>query len=96
MTSLAVLLLRNAPNESTTVLILVTDPSRHSLTRRRVTRPGTMTEEELAAHDTFGKVPSIAAGQIAPWNQDFIMSYQGMAEATEGIAIAIEGADKIS
>jgi len=44
----------------------------------------------------IGTLPAIAAGQIAPWNQDFIMSYQGMAEATEGIAAAIEGAEKVS
>ena len=55
-----------------------------------------MTGEVMAAHDIFGTLPAIAAGQIAPRNQDFIMSYQGIAEATEGIAAALEGVEKIS
>ncbi len=60
------------------------------------TRPGTTTEEALIADESFGSLPSIKAGQVAAWNQDFIMSYEGMAIATEGIAAAIEQATKVS
>jgi iron complex transport system substrate-binding protein len=47
------------------------------------TRPGTMTPDELAAHPTLGQHPAVKAGQIGAWNQDFIMSYQGMTDALE-------------
>ncbi len=55
-------------------------------------RPGTLTMEEIAAHVTLGQHPAVKAGQVAPWNQDFIMSYQGMAAALTSIADGIRNA----
>lgn len=49
------------------------------------TRPGTFTSEELRSHPTFGQHPAVQAGQIGGWNQDFILSYQGMADALESM-----------
>jgi iron complex transport system substrate-binding protein len=59
------------------------------------TRPGNLTAEELQTHPTFGLHPAVQAGQIGGWNQDFIMSYQGMAEALETTAAVIADAEKI-
>jgi iron complex transport system substrate-binding protein len=59
------------------------------------TRPGNFTAEELQAHPTFGLHPAVQAGQIGGWNQDFIMSYQGMAEALDTTAAVIRDAEKI-
>lgn len=49
------------------------------------TRPGTLTSDELVNHPTFGVHPAVQAGQIGAWNQDFILSYQGMADALEAM-----------
>jgi len=49
------------------------------------TRPGNLTVDDLKEHPTFGQHPAIQAGQVFPWNQDFIMSYRGMADALESI-----------
>ena len=42
------------------------------------TRTG-MTADELKAHPVFGLHPAVAAGQIAPWNGEEPLSYQGIA-----------------
>lgn len=37
----------------------------------------------MAAHAAYGSLPAVNAGQISPWNQDFIQSYQGLTAALE-------------
>ena len=59
------------------------------------TRPGTLTAAELAEHPVFGQHPAVKAGQVARWNQDFILSHQGMADALEATIGQIEGAVKL-
>ncbi|HLU37636.1 MAG TPA: ABC transporter substrate-binding protein [Thermomicrobiales bacterium] len=59
------------------------------------TRPGTLTPEEIAEHPVLGLHPAAAAGQIYPWNQDFIQSYQGMTEALTLLTESLEAAEKI-
>ncbi|MGI8485543.1 MAG: ABC transporter substrate-binding protein [Thermomicrobiales bacterium] len=59
------------------------------------TRPGNLNREELEAHPTFGQQPAVKAGQIGEWNQDFIMSYQGMTDALNTTIAPIQTAKKI-
>ena len=47
------------------------------------TRAGRATPEQLRADPVFGSHPAVAAGQIGSWNQDFILSYQGMKAALD-------------
>lgn len=60
------------------------------------TRPGTLTREELVDHPTFGAHPAVQAGQIGAWNQDFILSYQGMADALEAMMPVISEATDVT
>lgn len=59
------------------------------------TRPGTLTADELKAHPVLGLLPAVKAGQIGAWNQDFIMSYQGMKIALDDTIAVVEAASKI-
>jgi iron complex transport system substrate-binding protein len=59
------------------------------------TRLGTLSADEMKAHPIFSQLPAVKAGQIAGWNQDFIMSYQGMADALNNTVGAIANAQKI-
>jgi iron complex transport system substrate-binding protein len=59
------------------------------------TRMGAFTPDELKAHPTFGQHPAIKAGQVYGWNQDFIQSYQGMAEAMDTLRAHLEQSEKI-
>lgn len=60
------------------------------------TRLGIFTPEELAAHATYGSLPAVKSGQIAPWNQDFIQSYQGLTAALQTLLQALESAEKVT
>lgn len=60
------------------------------------TRPGTLTADELKAHPTWGQHPAVKAGQIGLWNQDFIMSYQGMAAALDATIAPLLTAGKVT
>jgi iron complex transport system substrate-binding protein len=60
------------------------------------TRPGTMTVEELQADPVIGMHPAIAAGQVGAWNQDYILSYQGMADALENLSAVLSAAEKVT
>ncbi len=60
------------------------------------TRPGNMTVDELKEHPTYSLHPAIKAGQIGPWNQDFIMSYQGMTAALNTVIAPIRDANKVT
>lgn len=59
-------------------------------------RPGTMSIEEMQAHPTLGQHPAIKAGQVGEWNQDFIMSWQGMTAALDSISAPILAAEKLT
>lgn len=58
------------------------------------TRGEALTAEDITASPTWGLHPAIAAGQLYPWNQDFIMSYQGMTQALNELADNLTGATK--
>lgn len=60
------------------------------------TRSEAFSIDEVLASPTWSQHPAVAAGQIFPWNQDFIMSYQGMTEALDGIASALESSEKVT
>lgn len=60
------------------------------------TREEILSLDELAAHPTFGTLPAIAAGQLAPWNQDFIMSYQGLTAALNDVSNLLAVAEQVS
>lgn len=60
------------------------------------TRPTSLTIDEMKASPTFGEHPAIQADQIFGWNQDFIRSYQGMAETLSHIAEAVSASEKVT
>lgn len=53
------------------------------------------TIEQLKESPAWSQHPAIQADQVYYWNQDFIHSYQGMAEALNHTAEALESSDKI-
>lgn len=53
------------------------------------------TIEQLEESPSWGQHPAIQAGQAYLWNQDFIHSYQGMAEALNHIAESLEASEKV-
>lgn len=59
------------------------------------TRPDTLTVDQLMAHPIFGQHPAAQAGQMGLWNQDFIMSYQGMTAALEATIGPVMAASKV-
>lgn len=60
------------------------------------TRLGTLSIEELTVHPAFKFHPAAAAGQIGPWNQDFIMSYQGLTAAFTDLSETLSKANKVT
>ena len=60
------------------------------------TRPGTLTFEELQSDPVVGENPAVKAGQIGAWNQDYILSYQGMADALENLSAVVGSAEKVT
>ena len=60
------------------------------------TRPQAVQHDELESIPTFANHPAVLAGQTFGWNQDFILSHQGMAEALEHLAAAIEASSVVN
>jgi iron complex transport system substrate-binding protein len=60
------------------------------------TRMEVLNLDELARHPTYGRLPAVQAGQVSPWNQDFIMSYQGLTAALETVIAALTPAEKVT
>lgn len=60
------------------------------------TRAGSSTPEALQADPLFGTQPAIAAGQIGGWNQDFILSYQGLKAALDNMTSVLSAAEKVT
>ncbi|HWK79632.1 MAG TPA: ABC transporter substrate-binding protein [Thermomicrobiales bacterium] len=60
------------------------------------TRDGVLSPDDLKSETTFANHPAIAAGQIGAWNQDFIMSYQGLTAALETMIGVLSSAQKVS
>lgn len=54
------------------------------------------TIEQLKESPSWSQHPAVQADQVYYWNQDFIHSYQGMAEALNHTADAIESSDKVT
>ncbi|MCA9864662.1 MAG: ABC transporter substrate-binding protein, partial [Thermomicrobiales bacterium] len=59
-------------------------------------REGSFTQEEMQAHPLYQILPAVKAGQVAPWNQDFIQSYQGLGAALETMITALERAHDVA
>jgi iron complex transport system substrate-binding protein len=59
------------------------------------TRPGTLTLEQLQAEPAVGAHPAIAAGQVGLWKQDYILSYQGIADALDSAAATVDASQKV-
>ena len=59
------------------------------------TRPDAIGYDELPEHPTFSAHPAVQAGQAIPWNQDFIMSYQGMTEAMAHMTATLTSSEKV-
>lgn len=60
------------------------------------TRAEVLSLEELTAHPTYGQLPAVQAGQVGNWNQDFIMSYQGLTAALETMLATLRTAEKVT
>lgn len=60
------------------------------------TRPGMLDAAGLTEHPTWGAHPAVAAGQVGSWNQDFIMSWQGMTAAYQTIVDMVNAAEKVT
>jgi iron complex transport system substrate-binding protein len=60
------------------------------------TRPGTLTPDEMKTDPVLSGNPAIGAGQIGWWNQDYILSYQGMADALENLSAVLGSAMKVT
>jgi iron complex transport system substrate-binding protein len=60
------------------------------------TRAGVYGLKEMAAHPTYGQLPAVKAGQVYPWNQDFIQSNQGLAAAFETLLGPLREAKKVT
>lgn len=60
------------------------------------TRAEVLSFEQLAAHPTYGQLPAVAAGQVGDWNQDFIMSYQGLTAALTNLTATLGPAEKVT
>ncbi|MGC4191774.1 MAG: ABC transporter substrate-binding protein [Thermomicrobiales bacterium] len=52
--------------------------------------------DEVKAMPTVAALPSVQAGQIYDWNQDFICSYQGMADILTALAANVEASEIIT
>lgn len=60
------------------------------------TREGVFGLEEMATHPTYGQLPAVKAGQVYPWNQDFIQSYQGLMAAFDTLIGPLKEAMKVT
>ncbi|HEV2527149.1 MAG TPA: ABC transporter substrate-binding protein [Thermomicrobiales bacterium] len=60
------------------------------------TRPGNFSVDELQADPVFNLHPAIGAGQVFGWNQDVIMSYQGLTIAMDAVLQANEASNKVT
>lgn len=60
------------------------------------TRPAAVQGDELSTIPTFADHPAVLAGQVFGWNQDFILSHQGMAEAVEHITACLTAATVVN
>jgi hypothetical protein len=57
---------------------------------------GVFSLEELAAHPTYGRLPAVESGQMGPWNQDFIQSYQGLTAALKTMMATLQNAADVT
>jgi iron complex transport system substrate-binding protein len=59
-------------------------------------RAGRMSNEELRADPLFAVHPAVAANQIGGWNQDFVLSYQGLTDALTTMEATLATAEKVT
>ncbi|MFT4038559.1 MAG: ABC transporter substrate-binding protein [Thermomicrobiales bacterium] len=53
------------------------------------------TVDEIAANPVYETLPAVAAGQLGPWNQDFISSYQGLTDAMRNVMGTLATAKRV-
>jgi iron complex transport system substrate-binding protein len=58
-------------------------------------RAGRMSNEELRADPLFAVHPAVAANQIGGWNQDFVLSYQGLTDALTTMEATLATAERV-
>ena len=58
-------------------------------------RSDALSPEELQQDPIFGQHPAIKAGQIGGWNQDFILSYQGLTTLLTDLTSLLQRSHKI-
>ncbi|MCA9833349.1 MAG: helix-turn-helix domain-containing protein [Thermomicrobiales bacterium] len=59
------------------------------------TRDDALTPEEITRNIGFAHHPAVVAGQIGPWIQDFILSYQGMTAPMLQLADTLRASKKV-
>ena len=59
------------------------------------TRTEVLDLAEFREHPFSGRLPAIAAGQLGGWNQDFIMSDQGLIAALTPLTDVPAAAEKV-
>jgi iron complex transport system substrate-binding protein len=52
--------------------------------------------EELQAHEIYGAMPAVAAGQIGLWKRDFPVNYAGVVDFLETILVTFREAEPVS
>lgn len=51
-----------------------------------------LTAEDLQAHDVFGTMPAVAAGQVGLWKRDFPVSHAGITDFLETLLVTLRDA----
>ncbi|MBX3069809.1 MAG: ABC transporter substrate-binding protein [Thermomicrobiales bacterium] len=59
-------------------------------------RAGGMSLEQMQAEPLISQHPAVKAEQVGPWNQDFILSYQGLADALDAMIATLSVAEKVT
>lgn len=59
------------------------------------TRPESTHYDELKDLPTYAAHPAVIANQVYPWNQDFVMSFQGMKQANDEVTGPLSDAEKV-
>lgn len=58
-------------------------------------RPEAVNAKDIGQFPTYAAHPAVVAGQAFDWNQDFIMSYQGMKSANDDVTNALNTSKKV-
>lgn len=59
------------------------------------TRDSSLSLDEVRASPIYGSLPAVAAGQLGSWNQDVIVSYQGLTKSLTAVMETLASAEKV-